>query len=143
MAGSIAEFFLENFRAHGRECAYRQRHGYRMEEFSYGRVVELALAFARELDGRRIAKGHRVLLWADNCAEWVAAFFGCALRGVVVVPMDDGAAPDFVGRVCQQVDAKLALVSRSNGESLNGISIPTYFLEGLSAAPREGSDISP
>ena len=29
-----------------------------------------------------------MLLWGDNCAEWVGAFFGCMLRGAVAVPMD-------------------------------------------------------
>src|SRR3954449_4199500 len=133
MAESIAEFFLENFRAHEHECAYRQRRGYRMEEFSYGQVIDLALAFTRELDERGITKSNRVLLWGENCAEWAAVFFGCALRGLVVVPMDDTAALEFAGRVCQQVDAKLAVMSRDHKESLNGIAIPKFFLEDLSA----------
>ncbi len=40
-----------------------------------------------------------VLLWAPNCAEWVATFFGCALSGVIAVPVDDGASPDFARRI--------------------------------------------
>ena len=38
----------------------------------------MALQFAAELDTRGIGKGERVMLWGENCAEWVAAFFGCA-----------------------------------------------------------------
>ena len=52
------------------------------------------------------------MLWGQNCAQWVAALFGCALRGVVVVPMDDGSAADFAGRVAQQVEARLWVCSR-------------------------------
>jgi long-chain acyl-CoA synthetase len=112
MAESLAEFFAEHFRAHRRERAYRQRRGYRTESFSYGEVMELALAFSRELKSRGIAKGDRVMLWGENCAEWVACFFGCALSGVVVVPMDDGSAPDFAMRVFRQVGAKLLVGPR-------------------------------
>jgi len=36
-----------------------------------------------------------VLLWSANCAEWVAAFLGCALCGAIAVPVDDAASPDF------------------------------------------------
>ena len=112
MAESLAEFFTENFRAHHHERAYRQRRGYRTESFTYGQVLELANAFASELEARQIAKGDRVMLWGENCAEWVAVFFGCALRGAVVVPMDDSAAPDFAVRVLRQAKAKLVVCAR-------------------------------
>ncbi len=56
------------------------------------------------------------MVWGENCAEWVAVFFGCALRGVIVVPMDDGAGVDFAMRVFQQVEAKLLVGSRQHGQ---------------------------
>jgi long-chain acyl-CoA synthetase len=113
MAESLADFFSEHFGAHRHECAYRQRSGYRMESFTYGQVMSMAHAFARELGSRGIAKGDRMMLWGENCAEWVAVFFGCALTGVVVVPMDDGASTDFAMRVLCQVQAKLVVSSRA------------------------------
>src|ERR1039458_7475462 len=112
MAESVAELFLENSQSHRDERAYGQRRGYRMEWFTYGQVLEMALRFCPELEERRIGKGERVMLWGENCAEWVAVFFGCALRGVVVVPMDDGASAEFVLRVSRQVEARLWICSR-------------------------------
>jgi long-chain acyl-CoA synthetase len=111
MAESLAEFLLPNFQAHRTDRAYGQRRGYRMEWFTYGQVREMASRFAEELQLRGIGKGERVMLWGENCAEWIAAFFGCAMRGVVVVPMDDGAPEDFAGRVAQQVKARLWVCS--------------------------------
>jgi len=112
MADSIADFFLEHFPAHGRERAYLQHRGYRTESFTYGAVVDKAFAFARELASRGIQKGDRVMLWGEDSAEWVAAFFGCVLCGIVVVPMDDGASADFALRVFRQVEAKTLVASR-------------------------------
>jgi long-chain acyl-CoA synthetase len=85
-----------------------------MEWFTYGQVLEMAVSLAGDLETRGIGKGERVMLWGENSAEWVAAFFGCALRGVVVVPMDDGASADFAGRVAVQVEAKLWVCSRKH-----------------------------
>jgi len=85
-----------------------------MEWFTYGQVLEMALRFAGDLEARGIGKGERVMLWGENCAEWVAAFFGCALSGVVVVPMDDGASADFAARVAGQVEARLWVCSRKH-----------------------------
>jgi len=107
---SVADY-LEHFLRHESDCAYVQRRGYRSERWSYRKVAETSFQFARELEARGISKGERVLIWGPNCAEWVAAFFGCALRGVVVVPMDRTASPDFALRVAQQVSAKLVLCS--------------------------------
>src|SRR5580700_11731697 len=120
MAESLTEFFLANFQAHREERAYGQRCGYRMEWFTYGQVLEMAFQFCRELDARGICKGERVMLWGGDCAEWVAAFFGCALRGVVVVPMDDGASAEFAARVCRQVEAKLLVCSRPHAQEMPG-----------------------
>src|SRR5271165_724267 len=129
MAESLAEFFLANFRAHRDECAYGQRCGYRMEWFTYGQVSEMALLFAGDLEARGIGKGDRVMLWGENCAEWVAAFFGCALRGVVVVPMDDGASAGFAGRVARQVEARLWVCSRRHAAEDIAGAVPVVVLE--------------
>ena len=128
MAESLAEFFLANFQAHRDERAYGQRRGYRMEWFTYGQVLEMAFWFCRELKAQGIGKGDRVMLWGENCAEWVAAFFGCAMCGAVVVPMDDGASADFATRVSRQVEAKLWVCSRRHAEGLAG-AVPAVVLE--------------
>jgi len=133
MAESLAEFFLANFRAHRDERAYGQRRGYRMEWFTYGQVLEMAFRFCRELEERGIGKGDRAMLWGGNCAEWVASFFGCALGGVVVVPMDDGASAEFAGRVSRQVEAKLWVCSRRHATE-NAVAVravPVVVLEDM------------
>ena len=123
---SLLEYF-DNFLRLGRESAYIQRRGYRSVRWTYRRVAETSFQFARELAERGIGKGDRVLIWGPNSAEWIASFFGCVLRGVVIVPMDDAAAPDFSLRVYQQVDAKLLVCSRQHVET----SLPGLILEDL------------
>ena len=116
MAESLAELLSTNFQAHRSERAYGQHRGYRMEWWSYGQVLETAFRFARELESRNIRKGDRVMLWGKNSAEWVAAFFGCALAGAVVVPMDQAASVDFAMRVLGHAEAKLLVCSREHAD---------------------------
>ncbi len=101
--------YLEDFRARGGETAFAHRRGLRRERWSYARVAGTACAFARELEARGIGRGERVLFWSENSAEWVAAFYGCLLRGVIVVPLDPESALDFVERVGRQTNARLLL----------------------------------
>jgi long-chain acyl-CoA synthetase len=103
--------FLEDAMMRGDEVAFAHRRGLRVERWSYKRLRDAAFQFARELERRGIQKGERVLIWGENGAEWVAAFFGCLARGVIVVPLDVESAPDFVARVQQQVNARLLVHS--------------------------------
>jgi len=119
--------YLDNFRRHGREVAYVHRRGYRTQRWTYGDVLANAYRFARELESRGIGQGDKVLIWGENCAEWIAAFFGCLLRGAIVVPIDKIATPDFAQRVAEQVDARLCVCSAPN--QFDGI--PSLHLETL------------
>ncbi|HEY1526083.1 MAG TPA: AMP-binding protein [Candidatus Angelobacter sp.] len=114
------------------EIAYVHRRGFRMLRWTYRQMAELAFRFARELEARDVAKGDRVLLWGDNCAEWVGAFFGCMLRGAVAVPMDRIAAPDFAQRVMSDVDAKLVVCA--SALTAHAAAKPYLELENLSSA---------
>ena len=114
MARTTILEYLDNFRRHAREVAYVHHRGYRMQRWTYGDVLTSAYRFARELEQRGIGKGDKVLIWGENCAEWVIAFFGCLLRGAIVVPIDKIAAPDFAQRIAQQVDARLCVRSMQN-----------------------------
>ena len=114
MAHTTILEYLDNFRLHGHETAYVHRRGYRVQRWSYGEVLATAYRFARELEARGIGKDDKVILWGENCAEWIAVFFGCLLRGAIVVPIDKIAAADFAQRVAQQVDARLSVGSAHN-----------------------------
>lgn len=134
--------YLDLFLSFGGDCAYAQVSVYRTERWSYRHLAETAFRFARELESRDIGKGDRVLIWGPNSAQWVAAFFGCILRGAVVVPMDDAASPDFARRVTEQVAPKLFLCSREH--SAQSGSTPFLRLEDLvdSVASRDAAPVS-
>ena len=101
--------FLDDCIARRDEIAVVHWRGLRIARWSYARLAATAFQFARELERRDVGAGDRVLFWGENSPEWIAAFYGCLLRGAIVVPLDLKSAPDFVARVQQQVSAKLLL----------------------------------
>ncbi|ABF41970.1 AMP-dependent synthetase and ligase [Candidatus Koribacter versatilis Ellin345] len=141
---SIADF-VPAFLKLGRETAFVHRRGYRTVRWTYAEVAALAYRFARELDARQIARGQRVLLWGESGPEWVAVFLGCALRGVVVVPMDQIAAPEFAERVAAEVELPLAVVSRDIRPGPVVAVLPRLVLDDLSdtLAGRSGDAYAP
>jgi long-chain acyl-CoA synthetase len=105
--------YVEEFRQFGRDIAFVERKGYRTIRWTYVRIAETAAQVARELERLGVNKGDRVVLWGDS-AEWVAAFYGCVLRGAVAVPIDRIASPEFALKITQQVRARVAFGPREN-----------------------------
>jgi long-chain acyl-CoA synthetase len=98
---------VEEFRKHAAETAVVAHRGNRRYPTTYGELANLAGRFAAKLELDHIAPGDRVVLWGENSAEWIGVFFGCILRGALVVPLDTAGAPDFAARVIQDVAPKL------------------------------------
>ncbi|MEQ1870056.1 MAG: AMP-binding protein [Vicinamibacterales bacterium] len=86
--------------------------GYRTRTFSYGEVTRAARGFSARLAAAGIGKGDKVVFFSENRPEWIVAFWGCLLSGVVVVPIDYRSSPDFLARVARIVSAKAVLTGQ-------------------------------
>ena len=100
---------VEDFRAHATGIAVVEHRGVRSYRTSYDELATLAGRFAAELVRRGIEPGDRVLLWGDNSAAWMAVFFGCLLRGVLVVPLDVTGSLAFARRVLADTAPRLVV----------------------------------
>ena len=100
---------IDDFRRYDRQIAVVRFQGNRRRATTYGELAHLAGRFAALLVQRGIGSGDRVLLWGENSAEWIAAFYGCLLRGVLAVPLDAYGSAEFAQRVSADVRPKLAV----------------------------------
>jgi long-chain acyl-CoA synthetase len=98
---------------HGKQPAVVVHRGIRRQIFTYLDLANLSQRFAAELMRRQIVAGERVVLWGNNSAEWIAAFFGCVLRGVLVVPLDASGGLDFARRVIVETRPRLLVGDRA------------------------------
>jgi long-chain acyl-CoA synthetase len=125
---------VEDFRHHAAETAVVTHRGNRRYRTTYGELAQLAGRFATEIDRRGIAPGERVVLWGVNSAEWISAFFGCLLRGVIAVPLDAAGSPEFASRVVKDVTPKLLVGDPNLLHHLTGADdIPHLWLAELSS----------
>ena len=98
---------LDDFRRYGRDRAVVSHTGNRSLPTAYAELAELSARFAAEFARRGIASGDRILLWGQNSAQWIAAFYGCVLRGILVVPLDAAGDPRFAQRVIAETSPRL------------------------------------
>ena len=115
---------VEDFERHGKQIAIVGYPGNRRAATTYAELAILAGRFSRLLADRGLAPGERVLLWGANSAEWVAAFFGCVLRGVIAVPLDAAGSIDFAIRVIADVTPRLIVGDREHLHKLPQESTP-------------------
>ncbi|MFT4113045.1 AMP-binding protein [Silvibacterium sp.] len=139
---------VDDWRRHGNATAVVTYRGNRRVATSYAELAKLADRFSVELRRRGVGAGERVVLWGANGPEWIGAFFGCILRGVIAVPLDAAGAADFARRVVAETSPKLIVGDAELLASLDGERIPfERFSERLAVAsapeqpdPSLGSD---
>jgi long-chain acyl-CoA synthetase len=100
---------LDDLRRRDGDTAIVRYRGVRRQVTTYGELARMAGRFAALLEDRGISMGDRVLLWGENGAEWVATFYGCMLRGVMAVPLDEFGSEEFAARIAADVKPKLVV----------------------------------
>ena len=105
---TLADYFAEL--ADYRATCLQYDNGYRSWSYTYAQVSAAARTFSSKLDAHGITKGDKIIFWSENRPEWVAAFWGCAISGVIVVPIDYRASAEFLQRVQQRVSARAILI---------------------------------
>jgi len=119
--------------------------GNRTSRTSYSQLASLAERFAAELDRLEIRIGERVVLWGHNSPEWIAIFFGCVLRGVIVVPLDAAGSADFAQRVIADTSPRL-ITGNCDLISQLSTATPTQYFEDLEstipAQPGKGATVN-
>jgi long-chain acyl-CoA synthetase len=98
---------VADFRRHGEQIAVVTHRGNRRFSTTYAGLAELSARCAHAYDQQGLQPGDRILLWGSNRVEWIAAFFGCILRGIVAVPLDAAGSLELAQRVVADVQPRL------------------------------------
>jgi long-chain acyl-CoA synthetase len=124
---------VADFRRYDEQLAVVTHRGNRRFSSSYADLARLSGRCAHAFDQRGLQPGDRVLLWGSNSVEWVAAFFGCVLRGIVAVPLDAAGSLEFARRVVAEVQPRLLVGDMALLQQLDG-GIPTLGFGGMRAS---------
>ena len=107
---TLIDFFHDFSAGSGEFLVYDD--GFRSRTLGYTDVGRAARGFAARLYAEGLRKGDKVIFFSENRPEWIIGFWGCLLDGLIVVPIDYRASPDFLARVGRIVAAKLVLIGQ-------------------------------
>ncbi len=113
---TLGGLFEESCRRHGgREALVFHDDDGTVVRWSYARLRSEARAWAKALVAAGTDKGTRVGLLMGNRPEWVAAAFGVALAGGVLVPVNTFFESKELEQVLRHCDAAIVLHQRTLG----------------------------
>jgi long-chain acyl-CoA synthetase len=105
---TLADYFGQVFSSSAPYLQYDN--GYRSWCYTYAQVGAAARTFAAKLHAQSVTKGDKIIFWSENRPEWVVAFWGCVVAGIIVVPIDYRASAEFLQRVQEKVSARAILI---------------------------------
>lgn len=147
---TLVELLERSVQRNPGRLALTMRAGVRTMRYTYAGLHERSLHYAAVFAANGLQKGDRVIAWAPNQPEWVAAMFGVFCAGGVLVPLDVRSSPDFVARVTERVGARLAFAGRGQADELRRLELPVVVIgDGrlpsappFVPAPLEGADLA-
>lgn len=117
--------------------------GYRAHAYTYAAIRSAAGRFAARLDGAGVRPNDNVVLWGENRAEWIVAFWGCLLARAVVVPLDFRTSPDLVARVVTIVAAQVVVLGNEVPSAPATPGAAHWRLDELLSEPTGGQQHTP
>src|SRR5882762_284603 len=107
---TLLDFFQDFAEVPDKFLIYDDGFRSRSYSYSYNEVADRARGFAARLRAAEIAKDDKVILYGENRPEWIIAWWGCLLEGVIAVPIDYRSSPEFVDRIDKIVNAKVIVI---------------------------------
>lgn len=127
----ILNKILENCaQKYSKTPSLKMRMGFRTKTLSYEEVYKLAKKVSLFLQDNGINKGDKVLVCAPNSPYWVCVYWGCLLRGAIVVPLNIQTSQQVIQKIADQTESKIIFKFLFFRHELSP-SIKQYYLEHL------------
>ena len=105
--------------------------GAAMATLTFRDLHERARGFAGYLQQQQLSKGDCLLVWSASRIDWMVAYLGALLLGIVVVPLDVSSKEDFLTRIQATTNAKLLITTQKQYDGLKNPPVPLVNIDAL------------
>ncbi len=103
----LIQVLKDNAQKYPDKLAARMQIGFRQVDFSYAQVYVMAQRVATLLEKQGVQADDKILICAPNSPFWTIVFWGCLLKGAIVVPLNIQSTKDIVDLIIKQTEAKI------------------------------------
>ncbi|GAC1394692.1 MAG: hypothetical protein NVS4B11_27530 [Ktedonobacteraceae bacterium] len=93
--------------------------------------------FAGYLQKQQVKRGDRLLIWCPSRIDWLIAYLGTLLVGMVVVPLDASSKEDFLRRIAETTESLFLITTQKQYKGLREPPVPLIDIDAL---PQEEFD---
>ena len=108
---------------------------------TYHALQERVHGFAGYLQSQSLPKGTSIIIWSASRINWLIAYLGALMVGVVVVPLDVNSKEDFLARIVETTGAQLLVATQKQYETLKQPPIPLIDIDALPQAPLDPNNL--
>ncbi len=90
--------------------------------------------FAGYLQKQQVKPGDRLLIWCPSRIDWLIAYLGTLLVGMVVVPLDVSSKEDFLQRIAKTTEARFLITTQKQYKGLQELPVPLIDIDALPQA---------
>lgn len=112
-----------------------------LSTLTYSALQERVHGFAGHLQQQQVSRGERLMIWSASRADWLIAYLGALLVGMVVVPLDVSSREEFLRRIAETTGAKFLVTTRKQYEGLSQPPVPLIDLDDLPQAPLDAAQL--
>ncbi|MDQ6662722.1 MAG: long-chain fatty acid--CoA ligase, partial [Chloroflexota bacterium] len=114
-----------------------------MATLSYRELQEKVHGFAGYLQQQGIEPASHLMIWSVSRSNWLIAYLGALLAGMIVVPLDINSKEDFLVRIADLTEAKLLITTQKQYESLKTAKLPLVDIDSLPQATLDVKRLPP
>jgi long-chain acyl-CoA synthetase len=111
--------------------------GNTLSSLTYHALQERVFAFAGYLQQQHLAQGTRIMIWSPSRSNWLIAYLGALLVGMVIVPLDTNSREDFLQRIATTTDAKFLITTHKQFQELHE---PSFSFIDIDTLPEASLD---
>ena len=132
MSSTLIDLFEHSAQQHAqRTVMIEPIEGGDVAAITYQELHEKVQGFAGYLQAQPFHKGDRIMIWSASRVNWMIAFLGALLAGLVVVPLDISNREDFFIKIAEATEAKALITTEKQYSGLKKPPVPFIDIEAL------------
>ncbi len=109
---NIHDYLYYTCKLYAENIVFIEKQKYRTKVWKYNDLLKKVIEATHYLDNKHLKKGDKIIICAPNSPYWACLFFACAIKGIIVVPLDMNSSSDFIKKTMRLIEPRFIFFSK-------------------------------
>jgi len=109
---NIQDYLYSTCKKYTTRTVFIEKQKYRTKIWTFNDLWDKTTQAVNYIDEKNLSKGDKIIISAPNSPYWATLFFACAIKGVIVVPLDMNSSVDFIKKAISLIEPKFIFFSK-------------------------------